>query len=247
LQAIIFFMPKGHNFNLLDQTICPLINKLKGTQICTPSELSKFIFSAMLGSGYAMRGVLPLHHVWDLRSWLADYLNAISGYATSGQSDGMYEMHISLDRDGDVRVRFRQSPQSSTWLPEGPEERGFYTRPVGEAPAAPAREDGLWGKHEVLGTVRAWLRSLLGGAELLAAEREWQKVFDELPPDGDTNALPAGKKLTWPILPRAQHVVHPSAVASADIASGDMVENPDVNPIAGCHRRSSVVRQELLL
>jgi hypothetical protein len=91
------------------------------------------------------------------------------------------------------------------------------------------------------------LRSLLGGAELLAAEREWQKVFDELPPDADTNALPAGKKLTWPILPRAQHVVHPSAVASADIASGDMVENPDVNPIAGCHRRSSVVRQELLL
>eukprot|EP00962_Isochrysis_galbana_P014557 scaffold4173_cov117-Isochrysis_galbana.AAC.17 len=65
-------MPKGHTFNLLDQTFCPLINKLKRTQITTPSELFKFIFSAMVGSGYAMRGVLPLHHVWDFSSWLAD-------------------------------------------------------------------------------------------------------------------------------------------------------------------------------
>eukprot|EP00962_Isochrysis_galbana_P018905 scaffold5482_cov105-Isochrysis_galbana.AAC.1 len=117
-QATIFFMPKGHTFNLLDQTFCPLINKLKRTQITTPSELSKFIFSAMVGSGYAMRGVLPLHHVWDFSSWLADYLNAISGYATSRQSDGMHEMDFSLDREGEVRVRFRQSSQSSTWLPE---------------------------------------------------------------------------------------------------------------------------------
>jgi hypothetical protein len=108
VQPTIFFMPNGHTFNLLDQTFCPLINNLKRTQITTPSELSKFIFSAMVSSGYAMRSVKPLHHVWDFSSWLADYLSPISGYATSGQSDGMHEMCFSLDREGEVRVRFRQ-------------------------------------------------------------------------------------------------------------------------------------------
>jgi len=38
-EAILFFMPKGHTFNLLDQTFGPLINAMKARVMATMSDL----------------------------------------------------------------------------------------------------------------------------------------------------------------------------------------------------------------
>lgn len=38
-EAVVFFMPKGHTFNLLDQTFGPLINAMKGEVMATMTDM----------------------------------------------------------------------------------------------------------------------------------------------------------------------------------------------------------------
>eukprot|EP00965_Chrysotila_dentata_P075495 2493515-Pleurochrysis_carterae.AAC.1 len=53
-------------------------------------------------------------------------------------------------------------------------------------------------------------------AELAKIKTEGEAVFDTLPPeDGDTNAIPAGKKLVLSELPRARYGQPASASSSA--------------------------------
>eukprot|EP00965_Chrysotila_dentata_P164672 5436739-Pleurochrysis_carterae.AAC.1 len=85
-------------------------------------------------------------------------------------------------------------------------------------------------------------------AELAKIKTEWEAVFDTLPPeDGDTNALPAGKKLVWSELPRVRCGRPASAFSSARSVGGvsSALENPVINPITGLGRSSADVQREL--
>eukprot|EP00965_Chrysotila_dentata_P054416 1805161-Pleurochrysis_carterae.AAC.1 len=82
-------------------------------------------------------------------------------------------------------------------------------------------------------------------AELAKIKTEWEAVFDTLPPEaGDTNALPAGKKLVWSKLPRVRYGRPASAFSSARSVGGvsSALENPVINPITGLGRASADAR-----
>src|SRR6056297_1075437 len=188
--------------------------------------------------------VRELPHLWDFKGWMAPHLHRISGYATTQQSDGMHEMFFKRDAQDRVRVVFRQSSQSSGWFPEGPGELVFRTLPTGEPPAADMLSDDAWSCADVKGNVRRWLKQIVGGADLLSAEREWESVFDDMPHNGDVNLLPAHHRLQWPDLPQGI-VSAPQGGPSGAMGSVDMVEGPEVNPIQGMHRSYDDVRRDL--
>eukprot|EP00310_Coccolithus_braarudii_P017005 CAMPEP_0183332554 /NCGR_PEP_ID=MMETSP0164_2-20130417/1682_1 /TAXON_ID=221442 /ORGANISM="Coccolithus pelagicus ssp braarudi, Strain PLY182g" /LENGTH=61 /DNA_ID=CAMNT_0025501293 /DNA_START=100 /DNA_END=281 /DNA_ORIENTATION=+ len=59
----------------------------------------------------------------------------------------MHEMVILKDAAGDVRIKMRQSSQSSTWLPDGEGERAFLENnppPDGPPPVLASSADARW-------------------------------------------------------------------------------------------------------
>lgn len=126
-EAVIFFMPVGHTFNELDAAFSPLIQSLVKVALGTVSSLIAFVKEALAGKG--VREVCQLYHLWDFDSLMEEHMHALGGFARTQQSSGMHEFHIKLDREGVVRLRARQSSQSSTWLPEGEGEFIFKSLP----------------------------------------------------------------------------------------------------------------------
>ena len=88
----------------------------------------------------------------------------------------MHECYIRKDAAGKVRVWFRKSSRSSTWLPDG---EGFDlfpgdTRPQMPQPIAVRKADVVWGRDLVKATIRAWFPSMVVDAvEMAEIKAEW--------------------------------------------------------------------------
>jgi len=243
-EASIFFMPVGHTFNELDAAFSPLITAMLRTVVPTISALMDFVESWL--SRKNIRIVRNLPHIWDFTSYLEPHTHGIAGFCTTQQSSGFHEFHFSKGSQGEVRMRYRQSSQSSTWYPEGEGDPIFKTVPDPNSipPIAPFKSDLGWRRTDVQVNIRRWLQCLGLRVEKRAeAEREWESVFASMPQDGDVSRLTSEQKLQWHPLPTARPLPVPQPAGIH--AMRDMVENPPVNPVTGMHRRASVVRAEL--
>eukprot|EP00966_Prymnesium_polylepis_P064598 1498014-Prymnesium_polylepis.1 len=64
----------------------------------------------------------------------------------------MHHILITKDEQGDVRANFRQSSQSSTWLPEGEEilifKRGLTPPAAPPPPVLHPKPDNEWRRQE---------------------------------------------------------------------------------------------------
>lgn len=146
-----FFLHVGHTFNDLDQTFGPLIIQMMRTLLPTIESMLSFLTQKL--AVFSVREVLDLPHLWDFKEWFAPLIAApVKGMATSQQSSGMHHILITKDEQGDVRAYFRQSSQSSTWLPEGAGilifKRGL-TPPAGPPPVFRPKSDNEWRRQEV--------------------------------------------------------------------------------------------------
>ena len=68
----------------------------------------------------------------------------------------MHEMVMFKDAAGAVRIKMRQSSQSSTWLSEGEGERVFLESsppPDGPPPVLASSADAVWHRTEVQSNV----------------------------------------------------------------------------------------------
>lgn len=250
-EAVIFFMPVGHTYNELDAAFSPLIQSLVKVALGTVSSLIAFVKEALAGKG--VREVCQLYHLWDFDSLMQEHMHSLGGFARTQQSSGMHEFHVKRDRAGNVRLRARQSSQSSSWFPEGEGELVFKSLPSREEPppmAKPMYTAHQWRRSEVCTTVRRWLPAIgLTCGELNAAVREWEEQFDDAVDDVDL--LPHSKHLAWRTLPVVTD--EPSNARSQQQSSDntggrarDMIENPPINPMYGASRRVGQVRAELL-
>eukprot|EP00966_Prymnesium_polylepis_P335253 7390619-Prymnesium_polylepis.1 len=244
LQCRLFFLHVGHTYNDLDQTFSPLITEMLGFVLATISSLLAFLQSKL--AVQRVREVRDLPHLWNFDEWLLKHVNLKGGFANTQQSCGMHEMIMFLDAEGVVRIKMRQSSQSSTWLPEGEGERVFLEEsppPDGPPPAQKLEADAVWHRTEVQSNVRRWLPYLgLAPAQLTSAEQEWERVFAVMAAGGGAPDVSSG--LEWKELPKAAIRTGPNTPIVA--APTDMVENPEVNPIH-CRRGRTynVVRHEL--
>ena len=174
LQGRIFFLHVGHTYNDLDQTFSPLITEMLQQIMPTISAMVAFLLRKL--AVQRVREVFDLPHLWDFDAMLLKHVDLKGGFANTQQSSGMHEMVMSLDAAGVVRIKMRQSSQSSTWLPEGEGERVFLESnppPDGPPPVLPSKADEVWHRTEVQSNVRRWLPYLgLGPAPLASAESE---------------------------------------------------------------------------
>ena len=243
-QGRIFFLHVGHTYNDLDQTFSPLITAMMLIVLPSISALLAYLQSKL--AVQRVREVLDLPHLWDFDEWLLKHVDLKGGFANTQQSSGMHEMVFFLDANDEVRVKMRQTSQSSTWLPEGEGERVFLQDnppPDGPPPDRPLSADAVWHRTEVQSNVRRWLPYLgLAPTQLASAEAEWERVFSEMPPEGGVPI--SSSRLQWMQLPQAVIRAQPNAATVA--AATDMVENPTINPL---HSRSgrtyNAVRTEL--
>lgn len=243
-EASIFFMPVGHTYNELDSAFSPLISAMLQTVVPTISALLNFVETWLVRKN--IRLVRNLPHIWDFSSYLEPHMHTIGGFCTTQQSSGMHEFHFTKDPQGVVRMRYRQSSQSSTWAPEGSGDPIFKTVPELSTgpPTAPFKSDLGWRRTDVQVNIRRWLQYLgLGVEQRALAEHEWERVFASMPQDGDINRLSSEQRMQWVALPLARPLPVPQTTGVH--AQRDMVENPPVNPVTGAHRRPSVVRAEL--
>ena len=243
--AEIFFRPKGHTYHDLDAAFGTLINGLLRVAIATLSkmvEAMRFLLAAK-----RVRVIMQLDHTWDFNAVMTEHMHHLGGFATTQQSSGMHSIYIYRDEEGATRVRFRQSSMSAGWLPEGPGMLLFKNTLPGHfqmPPLAKLKTDSQWQALEVRANVRRWLPTLgLQPHEFVAAEQEWQQVFDALPANGDVNLLPAARRLAWIELPAAKLPSLPSGTGCA--SRRDMIENPEINPVYGHRRSADQVQKEL--
>ena len=229
ITARMFFMHVGHTYNDLDQTFAPLIQQMLAQVVATVSGLTAYLVSKL--AVQRLRQVKDLPHLWDFEAWLLPHVDFKGGFANTQQSSGMHEMVVYLDASGVVRIKCRQSSQSSTWLPDGEGERVFKESnppPEGPPPPLATKADEVWHRTEVQSNVRRWLPFLgLSPSRLAAAEAEWEAVFAAMPAGG--GVPPESAQLTWVELPHA--TIHRAPTAGAVAAAVDMLENPDVNPL----------------
>lgn len=205
-EASIFFMTVGHTYNELDAAFAPLIDSVQSSVLPTISALLDLVPIAL--SAKRVRVVESLPHLWNFTTYLKEHMHpGIGGFTVTQQSSGMHEFHLSRDSSAEVRLKVRQSSQSSTWFPEGPGDLLFKTVPdPGTAPPiANICSDVAWERASVAVNVRRWLPFLgLSCEELNRATAEWESVFDSLPLDGDTNDLRESDRLQWiPFEPHA--------------------------------------------
>lgn len=222
-EATIFFMPVGHTYNELDATFTPLIEMLMANVVPTVSALVEFIQLSLATK--RVRTVQNLPHLWDFTTYLKQFMHShIGGFTNTQQSSGMHEFYFGRNSDGEVRMRSRQSSQSSTWLPEGegdPIFRDDIPDPAQPPPIAPISSDMSWEKASVAVNVRRWLPFLgLSCDELNKAAAEWEKIFDSMPLNGDITCLPEDQHLQWVALPAHTDVLDQHAmrlVAGTDV------------------------------
>lgn len=249
-EAVIFFMPVGHTFNELDAAFSPLIQSLVKVALGTVTSLIAFVKEALAGKG--LREVCQLYHLWDFDLLMQEHMHPLGGFARTQQSSGMHEFHIKLDREGVVRLRARQSSQSSSWFPEGEGELVFKSLPSRDEPppmAKPMYTAHQWRRSEVCTNVRRWLPSIgLTCGELNAAVQDWEEQFDHAV--DDVGLLPPSKHLTWRPLPVVTDESNARSQQQSNYNTGgrvrDMIENPPINPMYGASRKSGQVRTELL-
>ena len=230
-----------------------MISQLMSVPIYTVASLMEHMFTFL--RPYNCISVIELDHLWDWKEFFKPHVHRLGGFATGQFGAGMHEFYARKDSDGIVRLWFRASSQSSSWLPEGPGYQVFETLLVGKPPLAPAKADEAWNRNAVEGTVRAWYQYMTATISQAAAIRTgWEQRFRELPPnidgtDGercaDTNQLADSKKLRWADLPRRSY-----AESSAESSAGGSgvtggLENPTVNPITGIGRTAADVAHDL--
>eukprot|EP00965_Chrysotila_dentata_P036719 1222370-Pleurochrysis_carterae.AAC.1 len=144
-----------------------------------------------------------LHCLWDFKSWLEPHLHPLRGFATGQFGDGMHEFMLRKDSSGVVRIHFRKSSQSSTWVPEGLGYEVFKSAPAAHPTLAPLKPESKWERSSVEGTVRQWLQHFsLPPALFTSARREWEDRLWSLSPDLNADDLPEEEKLEWPDLPK---------------------------------------------
>jgi len=248
----MFVMVKGHTFTVLDQSFNTMISQLMSVPIYTVASLMEHMFTFL--RPYNCISVIELDHLWDWKEFFKPHVHRLGGFATGQFGAGMHEFYARKDSDGIVRLWFRASSQSSSWLPEGPGYQVFETLPIGKPPLAPAKADEAWSRTAVEGTVRAWYQYMTASISQATAIRAgWEQRFRELPPnivgtDGercaDTNQLLDSKKLQWADLPRRSYT-EPSTGAVGGSGVTGRLENPTVNPITGLGRAASDVTQDL--
>eukprot|EP00965_Chrysotila_dentata_P020622 682899-Pleurochrysis_carterae.AAC.1 len=95
----------------------------------------------------------------------------------------MHEFLVRKDRHGVVRIFFRKSSQSSTWLPEGEGYPVFRTTPTGTPPFAELKPDIAWERSIVMATVRHWQQhfTLPRERDRQLASKEWEDRLWSLP------------------------------------------------------------------
>eukprot|EP00965_Chrysotila_dentata_P092005 3037276-Pleurochrysis_carterae.AAC.1 len=67
-------------------------------------------------------------------------------------------------------------------------------------------------------------------AHLAKVKSEWETIFDQLPPDGDTNQLPESMKLSWEELPRSYESQRPTSTTTGAGCFGLGVTSSLENP-----------------
>ena len=238
-EAVIFFMHVGHTYNDLDQTFAPLIGEMLRVVMASVEALLSFLESKL--SVQRVREVRDLPHLWDFDAWIRPCLHPFKGFATTQHSSGMHEFLFKRDPDGNVRVHYRQTSQSSTWLPEGPGDLVFKSPPQGQPPIAAFKSDESWGRDRVQCNVRQWLPHLgLNIAAFSAAEESWKRVFSQIP--SSAADLPAGQHLLWETLPVQVQGQHAPTMTVG--ARTDMIENPPVNPVETQERNHGAVARD---
>lgn len=198
-EASIFFMTVGHTYNELDAAFAPLIDSVQSSVLLTVSALLNLVPVALAAK--RVRLVRSLPHLWDFTAYLKQFMHSgIGGFTVTQQSSGMHEFHLSRDAYGEVRLKSRQSSQSSTWLPEGAGDPIFHSIPDPSTapPIAKISSDVAWERASVAVNVRRWLPFLgLSPEELNRATAEWESLFDSLPRDGDVACLKDDQLIPW--------------------------------------------------
>lgn len=216
-EASIFFMTVGHTYNELDAAFAPLIDAVQSNVLPTMSALLELVPIALAAK--RVRVVQSLPHLWDFSAYFKQYMHpGIGGFTVTQQSSGMHEFHLSCDSSGEVRMKTRQSSQSSTWFPEGAGDPIFKSVPdPGTAPPiAKMSSDVAWERASVFANVRRWLPFLgLSPDELNRSMAEWERVFDSLPPDGDITRLREDQKLAWVAFEPHADVLNPQSLRCA--------------------------------
>lgn len=205
-EATIFFMTVGHTYNELDAAFAPLIDSVLSNVVPTMSALVDLIPVALASK--RVRLVKDLPHLWDFTSYVKACMHPLGGFTVTQQSSGMHEFYFSRNSSAEVRMTYRQSSQSATWLPEGEGDPVFHTVPDPTLMPRIAEmcSDMSWERSSVAVNVRRWLPFLgLSAAELNQSMEEWETVFNSLPPDGDINCLREDQRLQWvPFEPHAE-------------------------------------------
>eukprot|EP00965_Chrysotila_dentata_P112354 3714121-Pleurochrysis_carterae.AAC.1 len=215
-EAGFFCMLKGHTFSLLDQSFSTLITSLKYYAVYTISSLVLTIHKLL--APYNVVDMRELHCLWDFKVWLEPHVNNFGGFATGQFGDGMHEFLIRKDGEGVVRIFFRKSSQSSTWIPEGMGYEVFKSIPEDLPPPAAIKPDQSWERHTVESAVRKWLPhfSLPTAEAFDAAKEEWNKRLWRMPANLQVDDLPESEKLVWPIFPQ-RHEVARAAVSARSV------------------------------
>jgi hypothetical protein len=242
--ASMFVQPKGHTFTVLDQSFNTMISQLLSVAIYTVSALLALMFNFL--APYNCVAVVELEHLWDWKEFFKPHVQRMGGFCTGQYGSGMHEFYARKDAHGAVRVWFRASSQASSWLPEGPGYLVFESVPVGLPLLAHAKADEEWGRCAVEGTLRAWYRFMTTDSEVHMAQikAEWESRFNLLPAGGNTDLLPAARRLIWTALPQRSFLPRRPADGTGDGVTGAL-ENPCVNPITGKGRSATDVQHDV--
>lgn len=121
---------------------------------------------------------------------------------------------------------------------------------IGEPPVAKvAKDEHEWRRNEVEGTIRQWFRFMVLKDQTHGQQvrKEWQKVFDELPPNNDQSQLPLEKRPKWRELPKRCNLrdAPTGASHSRDLGGSSALENPPINPVTGYGRTQTEVEREV--
>ena len=242
-EASIFCMVKGHTYSRIDQTFRTLIRKLLSLRVDTVRAMLDAILAYL--RPYNPLGVFELHALWDWTNYFAPHIHhKFGGFGTGQYGSGMHEFVFRKDKDGNVRMLYRPSAAASTWLPQGEGLLVFKSIPQGQPALKAGKKDSVWSRDVVENTVHRWFSLMHGNAARLAvAKSEWEAVFNALPVDGDTSALPDHMKPQWAVLP--QNAVEASATADYTTrAAADFFEVPPVDPVHGGQRTAAQVQAE---
>lgn len=156
-EASIFFMTVGHTYNELDAAFAPLIDSVLSNVLPTISSLLELIPIALASK--RVRLVKNLPHLWDFTNYLKECMHPLGGFTVTQQSSRMHEFYFCRNASAEVRMTYRQSSQSTTWLPDGEGDPIFHSIPEPSMVPMIAQiaSDVAWERSSVSVNVRRWL------------------------------------------------------------------------------------------